>query len=93
MTDKEITKFVGNKIKEFRLHQNLTQRELGLKVKKTYNTISDYENGITQTTHGTLFALAKALNVSVDEFFPPIEIDQENRAFLNKLNATLQDSN
>lgn len=68
-----ITTYVGNKIREFRRKQKITQKELGLKVGVKHNTISSYENGTNEPEQDTLFYLAKILNVSINDFFPPTD--------------------
>lgn len=90
MSEKELAQYIGQKIKEFRKDARLTQRELGLKIKKSNNTISDYEKGVTAPKQDTLFALAAALNKKLDDFFPPRQsmTDLENiKDFLNNFDA------
>jgi transcriptional regulator with XRE-family HTH domain len=67
----KLSKYVGNKIREFRKKKNLTQKELGDKIGMKHNTISGYENGSSSPEQDTLFKLAHVLDVRVDEFFPP----------------------
>lgn len=67
---KEISKFVGSRIRSYRLNNNLTQKELGNKLGVKHNTVSSYEKGTNEPEQDTLFRLAKILNVSINDFFP-----------------------
>ena len=58
---------IGKNIKLFRIEAGLSQRELGLKVRKSESSIADYENGRSSCGIDTFSAIAKALNVSEDE--------------------------
>lgn len=69
---KNIAKYVGKQIKKYRLQKGLTQKELGLIIGVKHNTISSYEAGINEPDQNILFAIAKALNVSINDLFPPI---------------------
>ena len=73
MTDKNITKYIARRIKYYRDQKGLTQKELGEKVGIKHNTISSYENGTNKPNQDTLFAIAKALDVSIDDLFPPTQ--------------------
>lgn len=71
----DISKHVGKMIKKFRLQNKMTQKELGLRVGVKHNTISSYEKGTNEPEQDMLFKLAKTLNVSIDDLFPPINED------------------
>lgn len=75
--EKDLSVFVGNKIREFRKKKKLTQKELGDLIGKKFNTVSNYETGTISPEQDALFALAKALDVSVDDFFPPLSDNSE----------------
>lgn len=66
-----LSKYVGNKIKVFRTRKKLTQKELGEKIGVKHNTISAYESGRISPEQDMLFALSDALDVGIDDFFPP----------------------
>lgn len=80
----KLSKFVGNKIREFRKNKRLTQEELGAKVGVKHNTISGYEKGSSSPEHDTLFKLANALEVSIDDFFPPRKGEETLESILNQ---------
>ncbi len=67
-----VPKYVGERIKHFRTQKNITQQELGEYLNTTSQTISRYESGVLQTNHDVLFKLAEYFNVSINDFFPPI---------------------
>ena len=60
---------LSQKIKELRLNQHLTQSELAEKLQVQFQTISKWENGITQPNVNLLPLLADSLNVSIGELF------------------------
>ena len=66
-----VSKYVGKQIRKYRRENNLTQKELGLKVGVKHNTISAYESGVNEPEQNMIFALANALGVSVNDLFPP----------------------
>lgn len=68
--EKELNRYIGRKIKEFRNKKNLKQSELGAKINVENSTISSYERGIINFNLNTLFALSDALDVKLDDFFP-----------------------
>lgn len=68
--DKDLAIYVGSKIKEYRKKKKITQKELGKRIEKSDNTISNYETGAIAPSQDALFALAKELEVKVDDFFP-----------------------
>lgn len=67
---KDISKFVGGKIRSFRKKKGLTQKGLGEKVGVKHNTISSYENGTNEAEQNVLFSIANELGVSINDFFP-----------------------
>lgn len=73
MTDKELAIYIGAKIKEFRLKRNLTQKELAKLVSVGDTTIANYEKGFRSPKKDTMFDLANAFNISIDDLFPPIQ--------------------
>ena len=73
----ELSNFVGEQIKKWRLLRNLNQEELAEKLHTTKQTISRYEKGERKANQEVLYELAKLLEVSVSEFFPPLEHKKE----------------
>lgn len=73
MDKKELQKYVGNKIKEYRVKRKMTQGELGEKIGGIENnTISAYERGVVNLGLNTLFSISQALEIQIDDLFPPM---------------------
>lgn len=73
MNKEEIANFIGEKIKYYRKLNKWTQTELGEKIGMGKNAIGNYERGFRSPKKDTMFALANAFNISIDDLFPPIE--------------------
>ncbi len=73
MTEENISKYIGRRIRYYRTLRGMTQKELGLKIGVKHNTVSSYEQGINRPEGNILFALARALNIGINELFPPIK--------------------
>ena len=54
-----------NRIREVRKNQNITMKELGLKVGVAESTISQYETGKRQPDHETMIKISETLGVTV----------------------------
>lgn len=72
----ELNIYIGQKIKEFRTKAKMTQSDLADALNTTKQTISRYEKGDRKAGQDTLFALCDIFNVSIDDFFPPIQSAQ-----------------
>ena len=70
MENKEIPKYVGEKIRYFRTKRNITQQELADYLNTTSQTISRYENGVLEANQTVLFSLADYFGISINDFFP-----------------------
>ncbi len=92
MDDREINKFVGTKIKEFRKNKKLTQQDLADLVGVKNSAISNYEQGIRIPKRDFLFRVANALGVSIDEFFP-IQSEETSSILseINKISSQLEE--
>lgn len=82
MNENDLTLFVGRKIKHYRKKKEMTQKELGEKIGVKHNTIATYESGRNAPEQNAIFKIAKALNVTVDDFFPSINTKDN---YLNRL--------
>ena len=79
--EREISSFVGSRIRDIRKKRKLTQKELGEMIGVKHNTISSYEKGTNEPEQNILFKLADSLNVSINDFFPyseKLEVSQSN---------------
>ncbi|MEY2385725.1 helix-turn-helix domain-containing protein [Lactococcus lactis] len=93
MDDREINKFVGMKIKEFRKNKKLTQQDLADLVGVKNSAISNYEQGTRIPKRDFLFRVANALGVSIDEFFPmQSEETSSTLSEINKISSQLEES-
>ena len=73
MNKEEIAIIIGENIKRYRLQNGWTQQELGAKIGISKNAIGNYEKGFRSPKKDTMFDLANAFNVSIDDLFPPIQ--------------------
>ena len=73
MNKEEIAIIIGENIKQYRLQNGWTQQELGAKIGISKNAIGNYEKGFRSPKKDTMFDLANAFNVSIDDLFPPIQ--------------------
>lgn len=85
MEKEYLLKFVGEKIKEFRKNNKLNQSDLAKKIGVSNTSISEYERGNVNIDADTLFQLADALNVKVDDFFPARNTESSPIDLLNEL--------
>jgi transcriptional regulator with XRE-family HTH domain len=75
VNEESLNKFIGMKIKEYRTKNKMTQEVLGKKIGVKNNTVSAYERGTISADSDTLFLIASALDIKVDDLFPPVETD------------------
>lgn len=90
----ELSKFVGEKIREYRKKNNMTQKELGDKIGVKNNTVSAYERGTISPEQDILFELSKVFNISISDLFPPKEntTDEFDRSLrMTKNNLDVKD--
>lgn len=57
---------VGNNIKQVRLNNNLTQKDLANLLNTTQSTISDYENGVNLILTSFAYQICVKYNISMD---------------------------
>ncbi|WP_430972720.1 helix-turn-helix domain-containing protein [Sunxiuqinia rutila] len=75
LTERQIIKEIGKRLKEFRLHQNITQKRLGEMIGKGPDEISKIESG-KPVTMTTFLRVLRALNKLeyVDKILEPPKI-------------------
>lgn len=71
MDEKDLVIYVGQQIRNERKKKKMTQKELGEKVGVKHNTIATYEAGRNAPEQNTIFKIAEALDIRVDDLFPP----------------------
>ncbi|WP_173918966.1 helix-turn-helix domain-containing protein [Halobacillus sp. Marseille-Q1614] len=83
-----IDETVGANIKKYRKMRRMTQKELGDLIGVKHNTISQYEKGRNAPEPNMIFAIAKALEITVSDLFPETTktmvngLNDEQREFL-----------
>jgi len=80
MNKEEIAIVIGENIKRYRLQNGWTQQELGAKIGISKNAIGNYEKGFRSPKKDTMFDLANAFNISIDDLFPPIQNESSSNA-------------
>ena len=60
---------LGNRLKEVRAEQGLTQAELAVKVRVSRKTINTVENGVFTPSTTLALTLARALGLKVEDLF------------------------
>lgn len=69
--EKDLGKYIGDKIKFYRTKNKMTQDELAEKLGLGKGTISNYESGYRTPQEKRLFELSEALGISINDLFPP----------------------
>lgn len=67
MTHEQLLKMIGNRIRELRVKQGLTQSELAAKLDYEKSNMSRLESGTIDARASTLNKVANALGVSLSE--------------------------
>lgn len=66
-----LNKLVGQKIREFRKFNGLSQEDLGKELEINRSTISQIESGNQEITIGFIYTLSEKLNTEINTFLPP----------------------
>lgn len=93
MDKEQIASIIGEKIKQYRLKNGWTQQELGSKIGISKNAIGNYEKGIRSPKKDTMFDLASAFKISIDDLFPQIKKDSSTANPLPKTDLLTQKIN
>lgn len=73
MNTEQLAIYIGEKIRIYRKQKGWTQQELGKEIGMSKNAIGNYEKGFRSPKKDTLFKLANAFDISIDDLFPPIK--------------------
>lgn len=65
--NKELIAAFGERVRQLRQEKGLTMEQLAANANIEYKQLSQVERGKTNATISTIYALAKALNISVGE--------------------------
>lgn len=79
--DSEKTNIIGDRVRFFRKNKKMSQRELSIKLELMgvyvcRGSISRIEDGSRTVTDIEIYALSKALDVSINDLFSDIEWDK-----------------
>lgn len=66
-----LAKYIGARIRFYRIENKMTQDDLGKLIGTKKSTISNYETGYRSPQQDVIFDIAEALNVSINDLFPP----------------------
>lgn len=80
-----LQRYVGEKIKEFRLKRGMSQEELADLLGTTKQTVSRYETGERKANQDILFKLSEIFKVSIDDFFPSKKENEAKEIVFTKL--------
>ena len=86
----ELKEYIGNQIKYYRKLNKMNQEELANQLNTTKQSISRYEKGIRKANQDILFQLCDIFNVSIDDFFPTSDVNNQQ---LDELIATFKTLN
>ena len=70
-TKSEIDKYIGSRIREYRLALRLTQEQLASALNLSFQQVQNYEKGTNGISAVRLFDICKILKVSLASMFPP----------------------
>lgn len=70
-------RYIGQKIKEYRLARGYTQTELAEMIGITFQQVQKYERGSNRVSVSRLVSIAGLLNVPIDFFFEE-KVDEES---------------
>lgn len=69
----DVNKYVAERIKYYRIKNNLSQEDVGAELNTSKTNICRYETGERKFDHDILFKLSKIFNVNVNDFFPDMD--------------------
>lgn len=67
---------VGRRIRQARRAAKLTQGQLGDKIGLTFQQVQKYEKGVNRVSAGTLYEIAKVLDIPISWFFDEDVVDR-----------------
>ena len=74
----DINQFAAKKLKELRIKKRITQEELAESLGITQQQVERYENGKRNFKLKLIFELAAYFKISINDFFPPTEINKND---------------
>ena len=70
---------IGERIKELRIKNNLTQKDLADQLHVTFQTVSKWENNTNEPDLATIKELSKILNCSINDLFSDADNKEEEK--------------
>lgn len=94
MEKAEVKKYVGQKVRAYRLHLKLSQFALGEKVGINQRQVAQIECGKSLPSLNTLIKLAEIFRCEIGEFFEPqiMKSDEELKQEINMIIETFNTS-
>jgi CheY-like chemotaxis protein/DNA-binding XRE family transcriptional regulator len=80
--------FIGNRLRELRKRQNLSQKDVAVHLDLSYQQIQQYENGSSRLPASGLYKLSRLFNVQVGFFFDGIEQMLQPQMKTDTINST-----
>ena len=77
MEEMNVRAYTGLKIRKYREHMHLTQKQLAKIVGAAYNTVCSWEIGIREPSVKQLYKMAVLFGISVGELFPPTVMEED----------------
>ena len=65
--------FVGRKIKEYRVRNDKSQKDLGKEIGLTFQQLQKYESGKNRVSASMLYEISKVLQTPIGQFFAGID--------------------
>lgn len=84
MTKEEFTKLIGMRIKELRINQKVSQRQLALQANKDPQSLERVENGKSCPTVFYLKEVCDALNIDLVRFFDESNVLSSSKKFIKE---------
>ncbi len=72
-TDKQVDQHVGQRIKNRRLHMELSQTNVGIELGISFQQVQKYEVGSNRVSASKLYRLSKVLSVGPSYFFAGLD--------------------
>ena len=69
MVNMEVSKKIGQNLKEARKFKGLTQKEVAAKLNMTQQQYSRFENGVFELNYGQILTLCQLYEISPNELF------------------------
>lgn len=76
---KTVMKSIGDRIKEYRLKNHMTQEQLAACLSVTYQTVSKWETGVSSPDLSLIVPITKIFHISADELLGINDVESDKR--------------